>query len=180
MSIEDVFSIQGRGTVATGRVEQGIIKPGEEVELVGLKDSVKVACTGVEMFKKNLDEGRAGDNVGLLLRGLKREDVSRGQILCKPGSVKAYSKFEAEIYCLTKEEGGRHKPFFSNYSPQFFIRTADVTGKFLLPDDIQMVMPGDNVTCEAQIMSKVAMAEGLRFAVREGVERRSWCCDQGH
>lgn len=168
MSIEDVFSIQGRGTVVTGLVEQGIVKPGQDVEIVGLKDTVKIACTGVEMFKKNLDEGRAGDNVGCLLRGLKREDVHRGQILCAPGSVKPYSRFEAEIYCLTTAEGGRHKPFFSNYSPQFFIRTADVTGKFKLPEDVQMVMPGDNVTCEAEIMSKVAMSEGTRFAVREG------------
>lgn len=168
MSVEDVFSIQGRGTVATGRVEQGTIKTGQEVEIVGLKDTVKVACTGVEMFKKNLDSGQAGDNLGCLLRGLKREDISRGQVLCAPGSIKAYSKFQAEVYCLTKEEGGRHKPFFSNYSPQFYVRTADVTGKFKLPDDVQMVMPGDNVTCEIEIMSKVAMEEGLRFAVREG------------
>lgn len=168
MSVEDVFSIQGRGTVVTGRVEQGIIKPGEEVEIVGLKDTTKTSCTGVEMFKKSLDEGRAGDNVGCLLRGVKRDEVHRGQVLCKPGSIRPYSKFEAEIYCLTKEEGGRHKPFFSNYSPQFYLRTADITGKFVLPDDVQMVMPGDNVTCQAEIMSTVAMQEGLRFAVREG------------
>lgn len=168
MSVEDVFSIQGRGTVVTGRVEQGTIKAGQEVEIVGLKDTVKVACTGVEMFKKSLDVGQAGDNLGCLLRGIKRDDVSRGQVLCQPGSIKSYSKFEAEIYCLTKEEGGRHKPFFTNYSPQFYIRTADITGKVVLPDEVQMVMPGDNVTCTAELLSKVAMVEGLRFAVREG------------
>lgn len=168
MSVEDVFSIQGRGTVVTGRVEQGTIKAGQDVEIVGLKDTVKVACTGVEMFKKSLDIGQAGDNLGCLLRGIKREDVSRGQVLCQPGSIKSYSKFEAEIYCLTKDEGGRHKPFFTNYSPQFYIRTADITGKVILPDDVQMVMPGDNVTCTAEMLSKVAMEEGLRFAVREG------------
>lgn len=168
LSVEGVFSIQGRGTVVTGRVEQGTIKPGQEVEIVGLKDTIKVSCTGVEMFKKNLDVGQAGDNLGCLLRGIKREDVSRGQVLCQPGSIKPYKKFEAEIYCLTKEEGGRHKPFFSNYSPQFYIRTADITGKFILPEDVQMVMPGDNVTCQAEILTRVAMAEGLRFAVREG------------
>ncbi|KAI0559236.1 Translation elongation factor EF-Tu [Gracilaria domingensis] len=168
MSVEDVFSIQGRGTVVTGRVEQGTIKAGQEVEIVGLKDTVKTACTGVEMFKKSLNVGQAGDNLGCLLRGVKRDEVHRGQVLCEPGTVKPYSKFEAEIYCLTKEEGGRHKPFFSNYSPQFYVRTADVTGKFILPEDVQMVMPGDNVTCQAEILSKVAMDEGLRFAVREG------------
>lgn len=168
MSVEDVFSIQGRGTVVTGRVEQGIVKPGDEVEIVGLKDSVKTSCTGVEMFKKSLSEGRAGDNVGCLLRGVKREDVWRGQVLSKPGTIRSYSKFEAEVYCLTKEEGGRHKPFFSNYQPQFYVRTADVTGKFILPKDVQMVMPGDNVTCTVELMSGVPMAEGLRFAVREG------------
>lgn len=168
MSVEDVFSIQGRGTVVTGRVEQGTIKAGQEVEIVGLKDTIKTACTGVEMFKKSLDVGQAGDNLGCLLRGIKREDVHRGQVLCEPGTIRPYSKFEAEVYCLTKEEGGRHKPFFSNYSPQFYVRTADVTGKFVLPEDVQMVMPGDNVTCTAEILSKVAMAEGLRFAVREG------------
>ncbi|CAN8071624.1 unnamed protein product [Agarophyton chilense] len=168
MSVEDVFSIQGRGTVVTGRVEQGTIKAGQEVEIVGLKETTKTACTGVEMFKKSLDVGQAGDNLGCLLRGVKRDDVHRGQVLCQPGTVKPYSKFEAEVYCLTKEEGGRHKPFFSNYSPQFYVRTADVTGKFILPEDVQMVMPGDNVTCQAEILNKVAMAEGLRFAVREG------------
>ena len=168
MSVEDVFSIQGRGTVATGRVEQGIIKSGEEVEIVGLKDTVKTACTGVEMFKKSLSQGQAGDNVGCLLRGMKREDVWRGQVVCKPGTIKAFNKFEAEIYCLSKEEGGRHKPFFSNYEPQFYIRTADVTGKIVLPKDVDMVMPGDNVTCNIELFSSVPMAEGLRFAVREG------------
>lgn len=168
MSVEDVFSIQGRGTVVTGRVEQGTIQSGQEVEIVGLKDTAKTACTGVEMFKKVLDKGQAGDNLGCLLRGLKRDDVVRGQVLCAPGTIKSYDKFEAEIYCLTKDEGGRHKPFFSNYSPQFYIRTADVTGKIVLPDDIQMVMPGDNVTCRAELLSKVALAKGLRFAVREG------------
>lgn len=168
MSVEDVFSIQGRGTVVTGRVEQGTIKAGQDVEIVGLKDTAKVACTGVEMFKKSLDVGQAGDNLGCLLRGLKREDVWRGQVLCQPGTIKSYNKFEAEIYCLTKDEGGRHKPFFSNYSPQFYIRTADVTGRITLPEDVQMVMPGDNVTCTAELLSKVAMVEGLRFAVREG------------
>lgn len=168
MSVEDVFSIQGRGTVVTGRVEQGTIKAGQDVEIVGLKDTVKVACTGVEMFKKSLEFGQAGDNLGCLLRGIKREDVTRGQVLCQPGSIKSYSTFEAEIYCLTKDEGGRHKPFFTNYSPQFYFRTADITGKVVLPDDVQMVMPGDNVTCRAEMLSKVAMVEGLRFAVREG------------
>ena len=168
MSVEDVFSIQGRGTVVTGRVEQGTIKAGQEVEIVGLKETQKVMCTGVEMFKKSLDVGQAGDNLGCLLRGIKREDVSRGQVLCQPGSIKPYNKFEAEIYCLTKEEGGRHKPFFSNYSPQFYVRTADITGSFELPEDVSMVMPGDNVTCKTEILNKVAMQEGLRFAVREG------------
>lgn len=168
MSVEDVFSITGRGTVATGRVEQGVIKPGQDVEVVGLREPVKVACTGVEMFKKSLDQGQAGDNLGCLLRGVKREDISRGQVLCKPGTVKAYSKFEAEVYCLTKEEGGRHKPFFSDYQPQFYFRTADVTGKFTLPEDVQMVMPGDNVTCKVNLFSKMAMEPGQRFAVREG------------
>lgn len=168
LSVEDVFSIQGRGTVVTGRVEQGTIKTGQEVEIVGLKKTTKTSCTGVEMFKKSLDFGQAGDNLGCLLRGVKREDIYRGQVLCQPGTIKPYSKFEAELYCLTKEEGGRHKPFFSNYSPQFYFRTANVTGKFILPKDVQMVMPGDNITCQAEIMSEVAMAEGLRFAVREG------------
>lgn len=168
MSVEDVFSIPGRGTVVTGRIEQGIIKTGDDVEIVGLKDTVKTACTGVEMFKKSLSQGQAGDNVGCLLRGVKREDVWRGQVLAKPGTMQSYKKFEAEVYCLTKEEGGRHKPFFSNYQPQFYVRTADVTGHFRLPEDVQMVMPGDNFTSTVELLSHVPMAEGLRFAVREG------------
>ena len=168
MPVEDVFSISGRGTVVTGRVERGIVKVGEEIEIVGLKDTVKTTCTGVEMFRKLLDEGRAGDNVGVLLRGTKREDVERGQVLCKPGSVKPHTKFKAEIYCLTKEEGGRHTPFFSNYRPQFYFRTTDVTGSMTLPEGVEMIMPGDNVTIEATLISPIAMEEGLRFAIREG------------
>jgi elongation factor Tu len=168
LACEDVFSIQGRGTVVTGRIEQGIVKIGDEIEVVGLKDTQKTTVTGVEMFKKNLDQGQAGDNVGCLIRGIKREDISRGQVLCKPGTITPFQKFEAEVYCLSKEEGGRHKPFFSNYTPQFYIRTADVTGKFILPESVQMVMPGDNVTCTIELLSKVAMDVGLRFAVREG------------
>jgi elongation factor Tu len=168
LPVEDVFSIQGRGTVVTGRIEQGLVNTGDEVEITGLKDTIKTTVTGVEMFKKNLDQGQAGDNVGCLLRGVRREDIMRGQVLCKPGTIKPHQKFEAEVYCLTKEEGGRHKPFFSNYTPQFFIRTADITGKFILPDTVQMVMPGDNVTCTVELLAKVPMAEGLRFAVREG------------
>jgi elongation factor Tu len=168
LACEDVFSIQGRGTVVTGRIEQGIVKVGDEIEIVGLRGTQKTIVTGVEMFKKNLDQGQAGDNVGCLVRGTKREDISRGQVLCKPGSITPFQKFEAEVYCLSKDEGGRHKPFFSNYTPQFYIRTADVTGKFLLPDTVQMVMPGDNVTCTVELLSKVAMDVGLRFAVREG------------
>jgi elongation factor Tu len=169
LSVEDVFSIQGRGTVVTGRIEQGVVKTGDEIEIVGLADApTKTTVTGVEMFKKNLNRGEAGDNVGCLLRGVKREDIHRGQVLCKPGSVTPYQKFEAEIYALTKEEGGRHKPFFSNYTPQFYMRTADVTGKFILPDGVQMVMPGDNVACTIELLSKIPMAEGLRFAIREG------------
>lgn len=168
LSVEDVFSITGRGTVVTGRVEQGTIKQGQEVEIVGLRNTVKVTCTGVEMFKKLLDQGQAGDNLGCLLRGIKREDVTRGQVLCAPGTVKAFDKFEAEIYCLTKDEGGRHKPFFSDYQPQFYFRTADVTGSFTLPEDVQMVMPGDNVTCRVDLLSKMPMEPGQRFAVREG------------
>lgn len=168
MSVEDVFSITGRGTVVTGRVEQGVIKPGMEVEVVGLRESMKVTCTGVEMFKKFLDQGQAGDNLGCLLRGVKREEISRGQVLCSPKTVKAYKKLEAEIYCLTKDEGGRHKPFFSDYQPQFYFRTADVTGKFKLPKNVEMVMPGDNVTCQIDLMSRMPMEAGQRFAVREG------------
>jgi elongation factor Tu len=169
LSVEDVFSIQGRGTVVTGRIEQGVVKTGDEIEIVGLRDgATKTIVTGVEMFKKNLNRGEAGDNVGCLLRGVKREDVSRGQVLCKPGSITPYQKFEAEVYALSKEEGGRHKPFFTNYTPQFYMRTADVTGKFILPDGVQMVMPGDNVACTIELLSKIPMTEGLRFAIREG------------
>lgn len=169
MPIEDVFSIQGRGTVVTGRVEQGIIKTGDEVEVVGLKsDAIKSTVTGVEMFKKSLDQGQAGDNVGLLMRGLKRDDVQRGQVVCKPGTVKTYKKFEAEIYVLTKEEGGRHTAFFSNYRPQFYLRTADVTGKVELPENIKMVMPGDNLTATFELITPVPIDAGQRFALREG------------
>ena len=168
MPVEDVFSISGRGTVVTGRIERGIVKVGEEIEIVGLKDTVKSTCTGVEMFRKLLDEGRAGDNVGILLRGTKREDVERGQVLCKPGSVKPHTKFTAEIYVLNKDEGGRHTPFFSNYRPQFYFRTTDVTGSIKLPEGVEMIMPGDNVSIEATLISPIAMEEGLRFAIREG------------
>ena len=168
MPIEDVFSISGRGTVVTGRVESGIVKVGEEIEIVGLKDTVKTTCTGVEMFRKLLDEGRAGDNVGVLLRGTKREDVERGQVLCKPGSIKPHTTFTAEAYILTKDEGGRHTPFFSNYRPQFYFRTTDVTGAIKLPEGTEMVMPGDNVSLEVKLIAPIAMDEGLRFAIREG------------
>jgi elongation factor Tu len=168
MPVEDVFSISGRGTVVTGRVERGIIKVGEEIEIVGLRATQKTTCTGVEMFRKLLDEGRAGDNVGVLLRGTKREDVERGQVLCKPGSVAPHTKFTAEVYILNKEEGGRHTPFFSNYRPQFYFRTTDVTGSIKLPDGVEMIMPGDNVSIEAELISPIAMEEGLRFAIREG------------
>eukprot|EP00803_Ostreobium_quekettii_P000713 evm.model.scf_1997.4 EVM.evm.TU.scf_1997.4 scf_1997:16170-25159(-) len=168
MAVEDVFTIAGRGTVATGRIEQGIVKAGEDVQLVGIKEPTTTTVTGVEMFHKNLSEGHAGDNVGLLLRGVKREDVMRGQVICKPNSVKPRTKFEAELYALTKEEGGRHKPFVSQYRPQFFFRTADVTGEVHLPTDVEMVMPGDNVTSKFELITPVAMQEGLRFAVREG------------
>ncbi|MBY0407259.1 MAG: elongation factor Tu [Rickettsiales bacterium] len=168
MPVEDVFSISGRGTVVTGRVERGIVKVGEELEIVGLKTTQKTTCTGVEMFRKLLDEGRAGDNVGVLLRGTKREDVERGQVLCKPGSVSPHTKFTAEVYILNKEEGGRHTPFFSNYRPQFYFRTTDVTGSIKLPEGVEMIMPGDNVSIEAELISPIAMEEGLRFAIREG------------
>jgi elongation factor Tu len=168
MPIEDVFSIEGRGTVVTGRVERGIVKVGEEVEIVGLKATVKTTCTGVEMFRKLLDEGRAGDNVGALLRGVKREDVERGQVLAKPGSIKPHTKFHAEAYVLNKEEGGRHTPFFSNYRPQFYFRTTDVTGIIKLPEGVEMVMPGDNISMEIELIAPIAMDEGLRFAIREG------------
>jgi len=168
MPIEDVFSISGRGTVVTGRIERGIIKVGEEVEIVGIRDTVKSVVTGVEMFRKLLDEGRAGDNVGALLRGIDREGVERGQILCKPGSVKPHKKFKAEAYILTKEEGGRHTPFFTNYRPQFYFRTTDVTGVVTLPAGTEMVMPGDNVTVDVELITPIAMEEKLRFAIREG------------
>ena len=168
LPIEDVFSISGRGTVVTGRVERGKVKVGEEVEIVGLKATQKTTCTGVEMFRKLLDEGRAGDNVGVLLRGTKREEVERGQVLCKPGSVKPHTHFEAEVYVLSKEEGGRHTPFFSNYRPQFYFRTTDVTGAVELPAGVEMVMPGDNVKLVVKLIAPIAMEEGLRFAIREG------------
>jgi elongation factor Tu len=168
MPVEDVFSISGRGTVVTGRIERGIVKVGEEIEIVGLRNTQKTTCTGVEMFRKLLDEGRAGDNVGVLLRGTKREDVERGQVLAKPGSVTPHTKFEAEIYVLSKEEGGRHTPFFANYRPQFYFRTTDVTGTVELPEGVEMVMPGDNVKLVVDLISPIAMSEGLRFAIREG------------
>ena len=168
MPIEDVFSISGRGTVVTGRVERGIVKVGEEIEIVGVKDTQKTVCTGVEMFRKLLDEGRAGDNVGVLLRGTKREEVERGQVLCHPGSITPHTRFEAEIYVLSKDEGGRHTPFFANYRPQFYFRTTDVTGAVELPAGVEMVMPGDNVKLDVTLINPIAMEEGLRFAIREG------------
>src|SRR5215204_6169404 len=168
MPIEDVFSISGRGTVVTGRVETGIVKVGEEVEIVGIKDTKKTVVTGVEMFRKLLDQGRAGDNVGVLLRGTKREDVERGQVLAKPGSIKPHTKFEAEVYVLSKDEGGRHTPFFANYRPQFYFRTTDVTGEVVLPEGTEMVMPGDNVSLGVKLIAPIAMDQGLRFAIREG------------
>jgi elongation factor Tu len=168
MPIEDVFSISGRGTVVTGRVERGIVKVGEEVEIVGIRDTTKTTCTGVEMFRKLLDEGRAGENVGVLLRGTKRDDVERGQVLAKPGSIKPHTHFEAEVYVLSKEEGGRHTPFFNGYRPQFYFRTTDVTGACDLPEGVEMVMPGDNVKLVVKLINPIAMDEGLRFAIREG------------
>jgi elongation factor Tu len=168
MPIEDIFSITGRGTVATGRIEQGIVNTGDEVEIVGIKPTEKTVVTGVEMFRKILDQGQAGDNVGCLLRGTKREDIERGQVLCKPGSITPHTKFEAEVYCLKKEEGGRHTPFFSGYRPQFYFRTTDVTGVAQLPEGTEMVMPGDNVTMSIELIQPIAMDEGLRFAIREG------------
>jgi elongation factor Tu len=168
MPIEDVFSISGRGTVVTGRIERGIVKVGDEVEIVGLKPTTKTVVTGVEMFRKLLDSGEAGDNIGALLRGTKREEVERGQVLAKPGSITPHTKFKAEAYILTKEEGGRHTPFFSNYRPQFYFRTTDVTGQVVLPQGTEMVMPGDNVTMEVELIAPIAMDEGLRFAIREG------------
>ena len=168
MSIEDVFTITGRGTVVTGRIEQGIIKVGEEVEIVGLRPTQKTVCTGVEMFRKTLDEGRAGDNAGVLLRGTKKEDVERGQVLCKPGSITPHTNFEGQVYVLTKEEGGRHTPFFQNYRPQFYFRTTDVTGHITLPEGTEMIMPGDNTSMAVELIQPIAMDEGLRFAIREG------------
>ncbi|WP_316977259.1 elongation factor Tu [Shumkonia mesophila] len=168
MPIEDVFSISGRGTVVTGRVERGVVKVGEEVELVGIRATQKTVCTGVEMFRKLLDQGEAGDNIGILLRGTKRDDVERGQVVAKPGSITPHTKFKAEAYILTKEEGGRHTPFFANYRPQFYFRTTDVTGTVVLPEGTEMVMPGDNITMEIDLIAPIAMEEGLRFAIREG------------
>src|SRR5688500_8215503 len=168
LPVEDVFSISGRGTVVTGRIERGIVKVGDEIEIVGLKPTVKTTCTGVEMFRKLLDQGQAGDNVGVLLRGTKREDVERGQVLCKPGSINPHTKFEAEVYVLSKEEGGRHTPFFKGYRPQFYFRTTDVTGSCELPEGVEMVMPGDNVKMVVTLIAPIAMEDGLRFAIREG------------
>jgi elongation factor Tu len=168
MPIEDVFSISGRGTVVTGRIERGQVNVGDEIEIVGIKDTAKTTCTGVEMFRKLLDSGQAGDNVGVLLRGTKREEVERGQVLCVPGSVKPHTKFECEIYVLSKDEGGRHTPFFANYRPQFYFRTTDVTGAIELPKDVEMVMPGDNVKINVELITPIAMEEGLKFAIREG------------
>jgi elongation factor Tu len=168
MPVEDVFSISGRGTVVTGRVERGIVKVGEEVEIVGIRPVQKTTCTGVEMFRKLLDQGQAGDNVGVLLRGTKREDVERGQVLCKPGSITPHTKFVAEAYILTKEEGGRHTPFFTNYRPQFYFRTTDVTGIIKLREGVEMIMPGDNAELDVELITPIAMDQGLRFAIREG------------
>ena len=168
MPVEDVFSISGRGTVVTGRVERGVIKVGEEIEIVGIRETAKTTCTGVEMFRKLLDQGQAGDNIGVLLRGTKREEVERGQVLAKPGTIKPHTQFSGEVYVLSKEEGGRHTPFFNNYRPQFYFRTTDLTGAIELPKDKEMVMPGDNVTINVKLISPIAMEEGLRFAIREG------------
>jgi elongation factor Tu len=168
MPVEDVFSITGRGTVATGRIEQGVVHTGDNVEIVGVHDTTTTVVTGVEMFRKILDEGQAGDNVGCLLRGTKREEIERGQVLCKPGSITPHTKFKAEVYCLKKEEGGRHTPFFNGYRPQFYFRTTDVTGVANLPEGTEMVMPGDNVQMEIELIQPIAMDAGLRFAIREG------------
>ncbi len=168
MPVEDVFSISGRGTVVTGRIERGIVKVGDEIEIVGIRPTVKTTCTGVEMFRKLLDQGQAGDNVGVLLRGTKREDVERGQVLAKPGSITPHTKFKAEVYVLSKEEGGRHTPFFNGYRPQFYFRTTDVTGSIALPAGTEMVMPGDNIQMDVALIAPIAMEEGLRFAIREG------------
>ena len=168
MPIEDVFSISGRGTVVTGRVERGIIKVGEEIEIVGIRDTSKTTVTGIEMFRKLLDQGEAGDNIGVLLRGTKKDEVERGQVLAKPGTITPHKKFKAEAYILTKDEGGRHTPFFGGYRPQFYFRTTDVTGIIVLPEGVEMVMPGDNISCEVQLIQPIAMEKGLRFAIREG------------
>ena len=168
MPVEDVFTISGRGTVVTGRIEQGIVKTGDPIEIVGISDTTKTTCTGVEMFRKSLDEGRAGENCGVLLRGVERDDVERGQVLCAPGSISPHTEFEAEIYVLSKEEGGRHTPFFSNYRPQFYFRTTDVTGACALPEGVEMVMPGDNIKMTVTLIAPIAMEEGLKFAIREG------------
>jgi elongation factor Tu len=168
MPIEDVFSISGRGTVVTGRVDRGVIHVGDNIEIIGIRPTAKTVCTGVEMFRKLLDEGRAGDNIGVLLRGTKRDEVERGQVVAEPGSIKPYTKFKAEVYILSKEEGGRHTPFFSGYRPQFYFRTTDVTGILTLPEGVEMVMPGDNVTIEAELITPIAMEKELRFAIREG------------
>jgi elongation factor Tu len=168
MPVEDVFSISGRGTVVTGRIERGVVKVGEEIEIVGIRPTQKTICTGVEMFRKLLDQGQAGDNVGALLRGTKREDVERGQVLCKPGSVKPHTNFTSEVYILSKDEGGRHTPFFNGYRPQFYFRTTDVTGSIDLPEGVEMVMPGDNIAMTIKLIAPIAMEEGLRFAIREG------------
>jgi elongation factor Tu len=168
MPIEDVFSITGRGTVVTGKVEQGVVHVGDEIEIVGIRDTAKTTCTGVEMFRKLLDQGQAGDNIGVLLRGTKKDDVERGQVLAKPGSITPHTNFEAQVYVLTKEEGGRHKPFFTNYRPQFYFRTTDVTGTIQLPDGIEMCMPGDNTEMTVELIAPIAMDEGLLFAIREG------------
>jgi len=168
LPVEDVFSISGRGTVVTGRVERGIVKGGDEIEIVGIRPTTKTTCTGVEMFRKLLDEGRAGDNVGVLLRGTKRDEVERGQVLCKPGSITPHTDFESEVYVLSKEEGGRHTPFFKGYRPQFYFRTTDVTGAVELPAGVEMVMPGDNIKMVVSLIHPIAMEEGLRFAIREG------------
>jgi len=168
MPVEDVFSISGRGTVVTGRVERGVVKVGEEIEIVGIRDTQKTTCTGVEMFRKLLDQGEAGDNIGALLRGVGREDVQRGQVLAAPGSITPHTKFKGEAYILTKDEGGRHTPFFTNYRPQFYFRTTDVTGVVTLDDGVEMVMPGDNITMNVELIAPIAMDEGLRFAIREG------------
>ena len=168
MPIEDVFGIKGRGTVVTGRIERGLIKPGEEIEIVGFEPTRKTVCTGVEMFRKLLDQGQAGDNVGCLLRGIERTDIERGQVLAKPGTIKPHTQFKAQVYVLSKEEGGRHTPFFNGYRPQFYIRTTDVTGNLKLPEGVEMVMPGDNVEMEIELITPVALEEGVRFAIREG------------